>query len=104
MTPTRAAWSIGVVIPARNEARTITACLNSVLKALDRCQLSVNASWVVVVADFCDDATATLARAALGNRGQVMECKLSCAGTARERGAAEVLTHFAETPRSQLWI
>ena len=104
MTPTQAGWSVGVVIPARNEARTITACLNSVLEALDRRQLSLNASWVVVVADFCHDATATLARAALGNRGRVIECKLSSAGAARQFGAGEVLTHFAATPRSQLWI
>jgi glycosyltransferase involved in cell wall biosynthesis len=92
------------VIPARDEARTITACLNSVLAALDRCQPSLDASWVVVVADFCRDSTATLGRGALQNRGQVVECEVSSAGAARQLGAAEVLNHLADVPPSQLWI
>jgi glycosyltransferase involved in cell wall biosynthesis len=104
MTQTSADWSVGVVIPARNEARTITACLNSILEAADRSQLSLNAFRVVVVADFCHDSTATLARTILLNRGHVIESKVASAGAARQLGAAEILTHFADAPRSRLWI
>lgn len=95
-------WSVGVVIPACNEEDSIVACLHAVFLTLDRCL--VKASWVVVVADSCADASADLARSALGSRGAVVECSAASPGMARRIGAAEVLSHFSRERSSQVWI
>lgn len=55
--PPWAAGSIAVVIPARDEARTIAATLAPLIAAGDRLRL-------LVIADNCSDATADIARAA----------------------------------------
>ena len=100
----RAPWAVGVVIPARNEERSMLACLNAVLRALDRCRAALSDSWIVVVADSCTDATATLARQILKGRGVVVECCAASPGSARRLGATEVLAHFADIPTSRLWM
>jgi glycosyltransferase involved in cell wall biosynthesis len=50
-----------VVVPARNEAATITACLRSIDRAAEVADVRTS---VVVAADCCRDATAARARAA----------------------------------------
>lgn len=97
-------WTLGVVVPARNEESSIAACLESVLEALDRAGPTVRDSWVTVVADSCHDATAENARRMLRGCGSVLECPVASPGEARRLGVAEILTHFAETPYSQVWI
>ncbi len=99
----RHSWSVGVVIPARNEEDSIVACLDSTFAALDSCP-EVAASWVVVVADGCSDRTANFARNRLTARGTVIDCAAASPGSARRLGAAEVLAHFQGRDRSQLWI
>ena len=96
-------WAVGVVIPARNEEGSIVACLDSTCNALDACS-EVDASWVVVVADCCNDRTAELALERLHGRGTVIECSAASPGSARQRGAAEVLAHFAGRSLTQVWI
>jgi glycosyltransferase involved in cell wall biosynthesis len=96
-------WAVGVVIPARDEEDSIVACLDSVFAALDTCP-AIQASWVVVVADCCSDQTAELARARLKDRGAVIDSTAASPGTARSRGAAEVLSHFKRHAPAQLWI
>jgi cellulose synthase/poly-beta-1,6-N-acetylglucosamine synthase-like glycosyltransferase len=95
--------AVGVVIPARNEENSIVECLDSVIQALDAAP-TVDSSWIVVVADCCNDQTAGLARRRLAGRGTTIECTVASAGTARRLGAAQVLTHFAERHPSQVWI
>jgi cellulose synthase/poly-beta-1,6-N-acetylglucosamine synthase-like glycosyltransferase len=95
--------AVGVVIPARNEEESIVACLDSVIEALDAASC-VDSSRIVVVADCCNDRTATLARRRLAGRGSTIECTVASPGTARRLGAAQVLTHFAGRHPSEVWI
>lgn len=97
-------WAVGVVVPARDEEESIEACLESIMTALDHCDLLRTAAWVTVVTDSCRDATAELARGVLRSRGSVIESCVFSAGAARRFGATEVLKHLAETSPSQTWI
>lgn len=104
VTGRKPSWAAGVVIPARDEEQSIVACLDAVMRALDQCQNHLSASWIVVVADSCQDETAALAAMTLGDRGTVLECSASSPGRARRLGVTEVLTHFDRAPRSRVWI
>jgi len=104
VTPrTAASWNVGVVVPARNEESSIGQCIANVAKSCDasnRC----GATWIVVVADRCDDRTAQFARQHLGARGEVLECALGSAGAARRLGAAAVLRHYRGLAASGIWL
>jgi hypothetical protein len=63
MRPGAAPSAAGVLVPAHDEEGTITACVRSVLTALDHAP-GLTARALCVVADRCSDATAALARAA----------------------------------------
>jgi glycosyltransferase involved in cell wall biosynthesis len=76
---------IGVVIPARNEAERIDACLRSVLVAACAIREPVE---VVVVADGCTDDTAAAARA---HGVHVIETEASNVGFARSIGVDALL-------------
>jgi len=96
-------WHLGVVIPARNEERTIARCIASVLAsgaATNRCR----GIWIAVVADRCTDRTVELARHELVCHGQVIECAAGSAGAARRIGAAAVLRHFEGTCLERVWL
>ena len=96
-------WAVGVVIPARNEERTIERCLSSVLTSCDsspRC----DRVWVVVVADGCTDATVPIAHRALARRGQIVECTVQSPGGARRIGARAVLHHFKDVDPRRIWL
>ncbi|WP_370963153.1 glycosyltransferase family 2 protein [Amycolatopsis sp. cg9] len=58
--------AVGVVIPARDEAELVGACVHALGDALRRLPAGVGYA-VCVVADRCRDATAAAARAALGD-------------------------------------
>jgi len=96
-------WSIGVVIPARNEEATIEDCIGSVLVAGDSHRRR-GALWVVVVADSCSDRTASLALRAIGDCGQVIETRVRSAGAARRLGAAAVIERFRHVDPGSLWL
>ena len=99
----RRAWSIGVVIPAQNEAGTIVDCVQSVLAAADHshCHGSI---WIVVVADGCEDETAELARRTIGPFGQTLEIDVNSPGMARRAGATAVLDHFRGIEPDSIWL
>jgi cellulose synthase/poly-beta-1,6-N-acetylglucosamine synthase-like glycosyltransferase len=97
------AWSVAVVIPARNESATIGACLFSVLESIDKADRTIG-NWVVVVADSCTDDTADIARVVLGPRGEVVECAAESAGAARRSGVAAALQQFAGLDHQRLWV
>lgn len=102
MSGREARWSVGVVVPARNEAETIGASVASVRAALASCKLL--GSWIVVACDSCTDGTAGLARQALGSSGEVIECQFGSAGAARGRGVDALSRHFWNIPTERLWI
>jgi len=94
-------WSVGVVIPARDEAATIAACVASVLRSLDG-DARVGNTYVVVVADACTDRTPAIAARAIGTRGEVVMSHARCVGTARQRGTERVLGLLGAGPRTWL--
>ncbi len=86
-------WSVGVVVPARDEADRIAACVSS-LRASLRASLgdgSCGEARIVVVADRCRDATATVARGPLGLLDEVVEVDYGNVGAARRRGTDRLL-------------
>lgn len=85
-------WRAAVVIPAHDEASTIGACLASVLASL--AAASAVDQWIVVVADRCSDATAAVARQALGSSGEVVEVDAGNVGQARAIGSRVALAHL----------
>jgi cellulose synthase/poly-beta-1,6-N-acetylglucosamine synthase-like glycosyltransferase len=99
----RGRWSVGVVVPARNEELTITACIDSILASVDGSD-QVASCWIVVVADGCQDQTIELAKARLGNRGEVVAVDVSAPGVARRLGVDRVLQRFANEPAANIWI
>lgn len=96
-------WTVGVVVPARDEEDNIRECLASIRASLENCAL-VRSSWIVVVADSCRDRTATRARAALDETGEVIECAVRSPGTARRLGVEALLRRFPTASLSQVWI
>jgi cellulose synthase/poly-beta-1,6-N-acetylglucosamine synthase-like glycosyltransferase len=102
MTPKRR-WSIGVVIPARNEEATVQACIHSVLAA-SAYSRRAHSLWIVVVADSCKDMTSSVARNAIGPRGQVIEAGVQSAGAARRLGASAAIEHFGHIDARRLWL
>jgi glycosyltransferase involved in cell wall biosynthesis len=96
------AWSVGVVVPAQNEEDTIEACIESIL---DSCRHAMLKDFrIVIVADTCMDLTVVRARNALGDRGELLECRAGSAGTARRLGADAVLRFFGTRASSQVWL
>ena len=96
-------WSVGVVIPARNEEKTIERCLSSVLASCDR-TVRCERVWIVVAADACTDATVLIARRALKSRGRVIECAVQSSGSARRIGALAALHHFKGLDPRHIWL
>ncbi len=94
--------AVAVVVPARNEAELLGACLASVQVALARAE--VPRRLAVVVADHCTDATAEIAAAAGAlvvvrdgaDRGSV--------GQARAAGCSAVLDRWADLPDDAVWL
>jgi len=95
-------WSVGIVVPARNEQSRIQRCLDSVLEAA--AASGAERAFVVVVADCCTDRTVSLAERTLGSRGRVIECDAAAPGTARRLGVDAVLAELRTVPRSRLWL
>ena len=86
---------VGVVVPARNEQRTIAACVASIDGAAHRLGLPVD---TVVVCDACDDGTA----AAAGRAGaRVLVIDRRNVGAARATGVSDLLSRH---PPEGLWV
>ncbi len=89
---------IVVVVPARDEAATVAACVTSVLIAAQRATAAVD---VLVVADRCSDATAELALAA---GARVLPSAAGSVGAARAAGVAAGLAEEPPGGWSRCWI
>lgn len=95
--------SVGVVIPAHNEADTIHACLHAMTRAIERfardpsdCDVAIG---VVVVADACADSTASIAR---DSGVDVLEIDAHNVGVARAHGVQRLLA--APVDPARCWI
>lgn len=96
-------WTVAVIVPASNEFETVRACIESIVSSLDA-DSRVAASWIILVADSCDDGTVAVARAALGRRGEVVECSVASVGSARRVGCERAIGHFARAELRDIWI
>ncbi|WIX99593.1 glycosyltransferase [Amycolatopsis mongoliensis] len=83
--------AVGVVVPARDEAELVGACVSALDAALRRLPAGI-ARAVCVVADRCGDATAEVARAAFGEVPGVVLATESArtVGEVRDLGVARV--------------
>lgn len=97
-----AEWSVGVVIPARDEAARVGRCIATVRAALDQTQ--ARASWILVVADRCVDDTAGIAREVLEDAGAVLPCRAGSVGRARRLGVEAIFGRFDDVPPARLWL
>jgi len=95
-------WSIGVVVPARDEEASIEPCIQSIRRSCEAAQL--REYWIVVVADSCTDDTLPRARRAVEGVGEVLECDAKSAGTARRLGVDAALSHFSGRDLRQIWL
>jgi len=93
--------TVGIVVPARNEQDLLPAAL----RALDRAVQPVRGRGVVVellvVADSCSDATATLARSMAVD---VLEVSVGAVGPARAAGFRALLGRDQGVPRDRFWL
>jgi cellulose synthase/poly-beta-1,6-N-acetylglucosamine synthase-like glycosyltransferase len=96
-----ARWSIGIVVPAQNEEASIEACIASIRQS---CLDAEGDYWIVIVADSCTDLTASRAARALGAFGEVVECEVRSAGSARRAGVEAVLAHFRHRHPARIWL
>ncbi len=99
--------AIGVVVPARDEARRLSRCLGALAAAaatLRRAASAAPALRTVVVADSCVDRTADIARC--WPDVDVLVAGLGSAGAARAAGAAHLLVGWRRTgvPLGAAWI
>lgn len=90
-------WSVGVVIPARDEEDHLGACLESVRRAADRVEGRGDRVEVVVVADECRDFTAAVAESMVQGWGVVLTVEIGSAGGSR---AAGVRAYLADHDRA----
>ena len=92
---------VGIVVPARNEQDLLPAAL----QALDRAAQPVRRRGVVVdllvVADSCTDATATVAQSAAVD---VLEVSVGAVGPARAAGFKALLRRHLGIPRDRFWL
>lgn len=95
---------VAIVIPARNEARTIAHSLESLRRAVTRTDPGT-ACWVAVVDDGSTDSTATIAQRALDDLpggGRVIRVDVGCVGAARRIGVEAVTAHWRRP--DQAWV
>ncbi|MGI9053138.1 MAG: glycosyltransferase [Ilumatobacteraceae bacterium] len=90
-----------VIVPARNEARAVGRCVESILVA--GAIAGIEHLDVVIVADTCSDDTAAIAQRALRNHGIVLEVDAGSAGRARAVGTSVGLARSAPTPMHRIW-
>ena len=83
--------NIAIVIPAHNEALTITKCLASVQSAIEQLPSTINAT-VLVVLDSCSDDTLALVKQA---GVDYLCCDYRCVGQVRDLGIRHAINSGA---------
>jgi len=95
--------AVGIVIAARDQSDTIAKAIRSVFAANSYCGWH-NSLWIVTVADACKDATAKVARDAIGAFGEVLEVTARSLQTAHRIGTSSLIEHFRHVPRHALLL
>jgi hypothetical protein len=95
--------AVGIVIAARDQSDSIAKTIQSIFAANSYSGWR-NSLWIVTVADACKDATAKVARDAIGAFGQVLEVSARSLQTAHRIGASSVIEHFRDIPRHALLL
>jgi glycosyltransferase involved in cell wall biosynthesis len=95
--------AVGIVIPAHDEERFLTPCLNSVVAACRALPESV-ASFAVVVLDDCSDDSQVIVRSFAAAGIAALSVRCLNVGEARAAGVRRVLRHFESRDPSELWI
>lgn len=95
-------WSVGIVVPAQNEAASIGPCIESIRRCCESARL--RDYRIIIVADGCTDDTVPRALRALEGVGEVIECDAQCAGSARRLGVDAALAHFRDKDLRQIWL
>jgi len=95
--------AVGIVIAARDQSDTIAKSILSIFAANSYSGWR-NSLWIVVVADACTDATAKVARDAIGAFGEVLEVSARSQQMAHRIGASSVIDHFRDIPRHALLL
>lgn len=90
---------IGIVIPAHNEATTITNCLAAVQAAIEQLPSTIMAT-VLVVLDSCSDDTLALVQSAKDERNErgdidYLCCDYQCVGQVRDLGIRHAIASGA---------
>ena len=97
---------IGIVIPAHNEAKTITKCLASVQTAIEQLPSTITATMLVVL-DSCNDDTLALVKSAQVKSAQgkntkiesadinYLCCDYQCVGQVRDLGIRHAIASGA---------
>nr|WP_317199477.1 glycosyltransferase family 2 protein [uncultured Psychrobacter sp.] len=82
---------IAIVIPAHNEAATISDCLSAVQNSIEQLAAAID-TYIVVVLDSCTDAT----RAIVKNAGVAyISCDYHCVGQVRDLGIRHAIAQGA---------
>lgn len=98
------AWSVAVVVPARDEAALLPRCLASLSAAAARVR-GVARVHVAVVADSCHDGTEAVAAHALAAAdASIVRIAAGNVGVARAAGAAAALRALPPTAPERVWI
>lgn len=100
MTRARAIAMI-VVVPVRDEAELLGACLAALTAAVDEARGRGIRCEVRVVLDRCTDASAAVAAEFAF---PVLTCAEGRVGAARARGIADALAALADVPSERVWI
>lgn len=99
-------WTIGVVIPARDEADRVDRCLAAVTMSIRELRRRPDGRSVdvrvVVVADDCRDDT--LDRVAGWPSVTAIACRAGLVGAARAAGVTQLLALLPDRPRARTWI
>ena len=98
LTPDRFA----AVVPALDEASTITDCIESILRSAAAAGMGHDRFEIVIVADSCNDDTARLARRALGGARRDHRGMRWIGRPARAIGTSQALARWV-TSRSPVW-
>lgn len=99
-------WGLAIVVPARNEAEHIAACLRSVAISVAAAAPRLHYARILVVADGCTDATVDIARRVLSGTADwsVIECEVRNVARARSLGVENSRLHLPACPPDRTWI
>ena len=95
-------WHICVLVPARNEEKLLSRCLQSIRRARARVSLPMTTD-IVVIDDGSTDSTFSIAKKSLAGSGVVLRTNAGIVGAVRRAGAAIALSRYSG-PSHRCWL